>query len=189
MINKLILTLVVLFIGLQSQTQSISENYDLRPIDEINLNDHSDAYPWISDDGLRLYFCGNESGKDLSSIYLASRKDSDDPFDEPEVLSINIPGTDNYSPFLSKDELTLTFAARIPDGLISTSIYMATRDQKKEAFSQAIKIELTGKIRGDLISPSFTPDLSELYLFNEYKNHQAIIKLVRINNNTYQLVN
>lgn len=190
MINKLILTLVVLFIGLQSQNaQSNYEEYDLRPIDEINLSDYSDAYPWISDDGLRLYFCGNESGQDLSTIYFASRKSSDESFGEPQALPINITGTDNYSPYLSKDELTMTFASRVPDGLKTTSIFIVSRSQRNEAFAQAIKLELTGKIRGDLISPSFTPDLGELYLFNEYRNHQAIIKLVRIDNFTYRLVN
>ena len=189
MINKVILIVIVLFIGLQSQTQSITDNYELRPLDEINLRDYSDAYPWISDDGLRLYFCGNEKSLNKSSIYYSTRSTIDDPFGKPRALTINFQNTDNYAPYLLKDELTLIFSARIPDETRQTSIFLASRKTTSHAFSNSQKIVLHGNIRGEVISPSLTPDKQELYLYNEYKNHRAILKLKQTDQYEYQLVN
>src|SRR5262245_57800980 len=57
---------------------------EVRVLDELNKEDKADAYPWISNDGLRLYF--TQAGREGDGIMVAERPDTYHPFNTPVSL-------------------------------------------------------------------------------------------------------
>lgn len=97
---------------------------------EVN-SDVSNQTPFLSRDGLSLWFASNRSGgAGHSDLYVSRRKSLNDSFERPVSLgpTINSPG-DETSPFVTADELTLLFAAGIP-----RQIFQAKRKSKKDSF-------------------------------------------------------
>lgn len=115
--------------------------WDVRILGELNEFGEAESYPWLSGDGLRLYYCFK------NQIYFAKRKEGDRSFKFPVPLELSFEG-DILSCYLSSDELKLYFVNR--DGLI----YLATRDNKKEDFSAPILYS------DDLVSENFISSFS-----------------------------
>ncbi|NNE26206.1 MAG: T9SS type A sorting domain-containing protein [Saprospiraceae bacterium] len=189
MINKLILTLIVLFIGLQSHAQKPNSDYNIRPIEELNSYGIGDAYPWLSNDAFRLYYCGNNNSTGLTELYLSERTSLDGKFEAPEKLNVNVDGYDNLSPFLSRDECVIAFTVRKENEKTLTEIYVATRPNRNHDFALPKPIKLTGSVKGELISPSFTQDLNELMVFHFYKGQTSIMQFERTGTMQYALRN
>ena len=59
---------------------------DIRPLDEINDPSLSDSYPWLSNDGLRIYFT-KQKGSEIA-FYYAERKGLNDRFSKPKKLDL-----------------------------------------------------------------------------------------------------
>jgi hypothetical protein len=151
-----------------------SLNYDtVRALSEFNEDAIAEAYPWISRDGLRLYF-----NKNFKIVY-SERADIYSTFSEYQVLSINSPVYENLSCWLTGDELDIYFMMRVDNGTMSTTLYHANRSSVHEEFLSPVKVNLTGDISGFLTGPSLTPDFSHLYLWN------SIIVNNRYVNNIY----
>jgi len=92
-------------------------------LDGINAADQSDSYPWLSHDGLRLYYI-----KD-SRIYYSERNGDKSLFQESEVLKFNGQVDLNViSVWLDKKEKKLWI---LSDGVL----YTAKRKNRKQAFS------------------------------------------------------
>lgn len=75
---------------------------------EVNSS-ANDYHPFITDDGLTLYFASTRLGR--SQLFKAMRTSTDVPFGQPEHLSIfDSPGSALYYPFISSDGTTFLFA-------------------------------------------------------------------------------
>ena len=109
--------------------------------------------PWLSGDGLHLYFSGHLSDKAPDDLALARRATTGDAFTFVRLLSeVNGPATDGW-PTLSPDERELFFES--DRGGAGWQIYSARRDSSTALFSSPTpSTELNGNLScGD-------PDLS-----------------------------
>jgi len=75
---------------------------------EVNSSD-DDYHPFITDNGLALYFASTRYGR--SQLFLATRASTDESFGSPEHLSfLDSPGSSLYYPYLSSDGKMFLFA-------------------------------------------------------------------------------
>ncbi|MGG9962907.1 T9SS type A sorting domain-containing protein [Ferruginibacter sp. SUN106] len=122
----------------------------------INIADKCDAYPWISSDGLRLYFNSNRDGGH-GNIYFSRRSSVDQPFEAPHKA---FPSLENkyYAVSLTADELTMILT------LEGYTLYIATRKSVTENFSTPKVIEELKDRR--LFAPGISADGSELMVID-----------------------
>jgi hypothetical protein len=95
---------------------------DIRLLGEVNEDEKADAYPWLSFDGLRLYYIFN------NTIQYAYRNKIGDAFTYPKALKMK--NASSYSIVgchLTEDENTLFFVA-------SQKVYITTRESRKDEF-------------------------------------------------------
>jgi len=127
---------------------------DIRPLDEINTNE-ADAYPWISPNGLRLYF----------------------------TQRLPIVGIDDLtSCWLTNDELEMFFTIYISG---QTTLLYTQRNHMDSLFSEPVLVELDGVNLGFFSAPSLTQDKSQLFLFSSYDQTKKIQVFDRIAVNNY----
>lgn len=169
----------------QDRTSKFENQFNIRPISEINAKGFGDAYPWISNDGLRLYYTSQDINDNNSCIWSASRPDIYSAFDSFTKLDINDTHADNLASWLSPDELTIAFVKRKRKGAQMTSIMMANRTNIEESYSEPVMLDIKGPVKGTLLSPSFTDDLSELILYNEYKSQKFLLVFHKTDSSTY----
>ena len=82
-------------------------------LDEINTA-ASDGHPYISSDGMTLYFASDRNSSGIGQLFKATRDSLDDPFDNLEHLSFfDSPGSSVQFPFISSDGSTFYFAKSI----------------------------------------------------------------------------
>ncbi|MFI5218769.1 MAG: T9SS type A sorting domain-containing protein [Bacteroidia bacterium] len=134
------------------QTPSMSPFvYDSsRMMTEINVSGSADAYPWLSADGLRLYYYSGV----FNNIAFTSRANTASYFDPPVLANIVFPmGT--LSCWFSADELDVYY--------LHNGLYYAHRTSIASAFGPAVAITVTG------VAPysacSLDPTQNELYFF------------------------
>jgi hypothetical protein len=102
---------------------------------EVTIYDDS---PWISADGLTLYFASTRTGNFNYELYQATRASPSAPFDTPSILAgLTSIGNDSM-PVVRGDGLELFFASNreqvmYPEGY-TNDIYRATRASLSEAF-------------------------------------------------------
>lgn len=144
---------------------------DVRPLDEINTN-NADAYPWISPDGLRLYFT-------QGSFKMASRTNIDSLFGNIEVLPLQVDGFP-ISSWLTNDELEIFYSVNS----VTSTLYHAIRDSIGAAFSSPTIVQLSGLDLDFLSGPSLTQDKSQLFLYSS-DNEDDIHVFEQINTNNY----
>lgn len=135
------------------------------PVSAINADD-ADAYPWISHDGLRLYYTHDVGGTNY--LYFTSRPDLNTPFGNGTEL--NIEGSGHaMSCWLTQDELDLYY---IESG---EGLFHVHRNNVNSEFGKAESIELKGEFDGFTSAPSFSPDMSELYFYNGSSEEQILV--------------
>ncbi|HVZ33423.1 MAG TPA: hypothetical protein VG963_13415 [Polyangiaceae bacterium] len=102
------------------------------------VNDSGEGTPYVSLDGLRLYFYSERSGgAGTRDLYLATRaSDADDFAGVTPLSSLNTPVLD-YLPWLSPDELTIYFCSGSSG---SADILRATRSSIGAAFDPAVPV-------------------------------------------------
>ncbi len=140
---------------------------NVRPLDEINDPEMSDSYPWISGDGLRIYFT-KQKGNEIT-YHVASRNNVTERFAKPKKLDLNLPKiSNNMSCFLSNDELEI-FA------LSGDKIYRATRENLFSKFTAPVEIGQSGN-EGYMSGITMTQDNTELFVFNSigFRNTQIL---------------
>jgi hypothetical protein len=151
-----LLTSIFFFSG-NSTAQSITKvNSALEKsfASSINTPVNCDAYPYLSDDGLRLYFTSDRTGG-FGRVYYCSRNSVNGSFDEPKPLSKNL--VDGfYAATFTADELTI-YASK--DG----EIYTAKRNSLNDEFKKPVIVN--GLAEGSKFAPSISPDGSELIVF------------------------
>lgn len=120
---------------------------ECRETKSINISNKADSYPYITEDGLRLYFTSNREGGH-GRFFISTRKNLGEPFGEPKVLSKNL--TDGYyAGTLTADELTLCM-------VMSGDMYISVRKNLQDEFSNPVKV--AGQSDEYHFGPSISPD-------------------------------
>jgi hypothetical protein len=151
-----------------------------RILKEINDTEGTDAYPFLSKDGLRLYWTQSEGGDHL---VVASRTDVNSDFGAPKNLEMDFPTGGVMSCWLSEDELTIYFK----DAGVLTR---ASRSALDAPFSNPEKIQLNFRSVEDpeyigfFSAPSLTQDENQLFLYHS-NDGQRIVQFERTANNEY----
>jgi hypothetical protein len=107
-----------------------------RALDEINDFFNADAYPWISPDGLRLYFIrGTNPNLFNTQLMLTERVNTNSYFNSPIIVPLGI--SNPTSCWFSNDELNVYICN-------GDSIYFADRITSSSPFNSPVPIQLTG---------------------------------------------
>ena len=106
------------------------------PVSSVNSTS-SDGTPFLSQDGLTLYFYSTRpGGRGSRDIWTAQRPSLQLDFAPPVVLAaVNSPSFDS-APWVSADQLTMTFVSTRQPNVGGADIYMATRSSTDDPFSQ-----------------------------------------------------
>jgi hypothetical protein len=130
-----------------------AETVDCKETNGINKDNVADAYPYLTEDGLRLYFTSNREGGH-GRFFISTRKSIYDPFIEPKILSKKL--TDGYyAGTLTADELTLCMVK-------SGAMYISIRHNKNEEFPLPVKLE--GASTNYHFGPSISRDGTEIFV-------------------------
>ena len=127
------ITILFLMLSIHSFSQSTLNYENVRTLDEINGANLADAYPWISSDGLRIYF--TKEFNDTQELVVSERKDYHSDFSPPVIVP-----TGNIRPtscWLSENELT----AYVTD---TKHLYFLKRSRRNVEFGPPIEIYLDG---------------------------------------------
>ena len=146
-----------------------------RPLSEINVEAVGDAYPYISPDGLDVYFTQGNSGN--FNLYTASRNNIYDQFSNKTIVSSNFSGVIR-GVWLTNDQIELYYS----DG---SNIYHSKRATISSAFDTPIAVELNDAPSGVIYAPSFTPDQSELMVYNYNNIKSCMLRFTKVSENIY----
>lgn len=122
---------------------------------QINSN-QCEAYPWISSDGLRLYFSSNRDGGH-GNIYFSERKNLDEPFEEAKKV-FQTKENKYYAASLTADELTMYLT------LEGYTLYIAERKSRTEPFGTPRVIPELKSMK--LFGPGISADGSEMMVID-----------------------
>ncbi|HET7733690.1 MAG TPA: T9SS type A sorting domain-containing protein [Paludibacter sp.] len=124
----------------------------IRPLTEINVDTLGGGYPYISPDGLRLYF--TKGAMPNVSLYYVSRTNIYSTFTNRQLVSSNFP-LGSMGCWFTNDELEIFYRK-------NDSIFYSSRSTMDDAFSKPKPVNLNG-FTGSIQGISFTPDKKELY--------------------------
>ncbi len=150
-----------LYLAIRPDTFSVFDS--VRALDEINIVNQADAYPYITPDGLRLYFTRG-SGSSSREFLMSSRTSVADSFLSPVGLAITI-STSARSAWLSRDELEMYFS----EADTSSVLYYTSRISLDEVFSAPMRLP---GVRG--FGYVTGPSLIENQLFLASSPYQAV---------------
>jgi hypothetical protein len=143
----------------------------LRYLTEINSNE-ADAYPWISFDGLRMYYTHDQDFK------YTERPSLDSSFGSPILVpKIHLTGYRKVSCWLTNDELEIFYVRLNTTGNTISTLYYANRNSITDTFSSPIVVQIDSTMTGFIAGPSLTQDKKELYLWNTNSTKDVIIRL------------
>ncbi len=103
---------------------------------EINPPDTDNDCPFLSRDGLTLWFASSRSGgRGTRDLWISHRKSTSDTWEKPKNLGPNV-NTEEFeqTPFVTDDGLTLLFSRRVTGYF---RICQATRTNENESFGDA----------------------------------------------------
>jgi hypothetical protein len=173
-------------------SKSESLTFDrVRALDEINVNGQANSYPWISSDGLRLYY--SQSGTNYR-IYSASRSSIFSKFGDIKELNINRQGWDVYSICLTENELEAYYVMYNPSSRdLYPKLYYSSRKDISSDFTTPVPVNLKDNIYKRVQGiqyPSITPDKSQMCIYNSHSHGmiESIFILNRIDSVNYQLI-
>jgi hypothetical protein len=141
---------------------------NIKPLDEVNDPTMSDSYPWLSKDGLRLYFTKQKGSK--ITYFVAERTSEDSKFGAPVKLDVGFEvANNNMSCFLSNDEKEIFM-------LNGDKIYSATRKSLKDKFSAPVEIASSTDNNGFMNGITMTDNKAEMFVFNSvgFRNTQIL---------------
>lgn len=154
---------------------------NVRALDEININGAGDGYPWLSPDGLRLYFTQNQGN---NVFMIASRTSVDSLFGNLQPLGVGFAGENNRSCWLTNDELEIFFT--LLDPLNVPTLYHAERNSLSDAFSTPVEVQLIGANAGYYAGASLTQDKSQLFIYSSFGGDKTTQFFNQIGNLEYE---
>lgn len=127
--------------------------YDsVRSLSEINSTGNADAFPWISPDGLRLYYTSGAYG---DQMVFTQRATVNSPFQAPVLVPLGVSGT-SYT--MSSNELDVNITGN------STLFYTAHRATVSSPFDPPVNIKLIAPTYSSTRSASFNNAHDKLYI-------------------------
>ena len=101
-----------------------------------------DTSPWISSDGLTLYFSSNRSGGIGSyDIYMSTRESTQAPWQPPVNLGETVNSSlEDFSQCISADSLTMYFVSMRLGGYGGTDIYVTTRETTDSPWTEPVNL-------------------------------------------------
>lgn len=183
--QKLVYFCLAIFWFQQTHSQSVDNKpKPYRLLNDLNTNG-ADAFPWLSHDGLRLYY--TQDINDDEVLLMASRANLDEKFGQLKNIYLPQPG-EIISVWLTADELEIYYVLRNPDATTGsqTSLYYSNRSSTSENFSGVQQIELLGFTTEYFVGPSLTKDKEELYMYSNDDEERSILKLERVTATTYR---
>lgn len=135
----------------------------VKEISELSIANENSRNPWISADGLRMYFARDQGTTNTLDIYFTHRDSTAMPFGAPVAMTnLNSPDDEGRA-WLTPDELTLVLSS--DRGGPTTNILMATRTAGAAFGSPSTgyltAVNMVGTERND---PFLSPDGLRLYL-------------------------
>ncbi|MET0409890.1 MAG: hypothetical protein ABW217_01275 [Polyangiaceae bacterium] len=137
-----------------------------------------DHLPWLSADGLELWFVSDRpSPNAFSNIWVTRRTSALDPFAEPvELPGINtVSREEGFS--LSKDGLTLVFSSN-REGSADLDIWLATRSARDATFGEPVNLSAVNSAAPDG-DAMLSPDGLELFLTSERNGTNQLFRATR----------
>jgi hypothetical protein len=139
--------------------------------DPINLGSivNSSSYeyhPYISSDGLSLYFCSNRSGGNGSyDLYVTTRASLTTSWGPPVNLGSTVNSSNgDYQPCISQDGLSLFFVSTRPGGFgYDTDIWMTTRASSSDPWGKPVNLGSPINTLAQDDMPRLSADNSILY--------------------------
>ena len=120
--------------------------------------------PWISADGLEIYFTSDRvGGTDLSDLYVSKRATISDTWGEPVNLSVLNSAHTEGEPSLSADGLTMFFSSTRPGGFGEWDLYVTTRQTKDTEWSPPVNLGSQVNTQYSEIAPCISFDGHTLY--------------------------
>jgi hypothetical protein len=150
---KKILFLIPFLYSLNVSAQILN---DVRELIELNNPTETDSYPFLSDDGLRLYYTAFDGS--WNNLYYSSRPDLDSDF-EPKTLLDSSFFSGVISCSFSPDELDAYYSTGM-------NLFRTTRATTSSPFGGSTEITLVGGSITFIGGPTLTPGGAELYIFN-----------------------
>jgi len=133
------------------------------PLGSLINTQAGESGPCISPDGLSLYFASNRpGGQGDYDIWLATRKTTDEPWEEPVNLgpALNSWAYDNH-PSISADGLSLYFDSRRPNAsgsLGNNDLYVTKRQSLADGWGIPVNLGATINTSNIEYSPYILPD-------------------------------
>ncbi|MCF6132952.1 T9SS type A sorting domain-containing protein [Flavobacterium wongokense] len=156
-----------------------------RALTELNTNNMAEAYPWISPDGLRLYFTQGLSN--TATLKFTSRPNVLSNFATPVAVGINYPVGFDWirSGWLSPDELDIYISAVGED-----VVYYSHRSSASGTFTSLTPLTLNGAPSMTFSSGAFLDStLNNLYLFaNLTAGGRGLLKFTRTSTTAFNYV-
>ena len=132
----------------------------IEPVDELN-SDENDDDPTLRTDLLEIYFASRRTVNER--VYVATRSSVDEPWDVPELVDLFNGTSDETSPELSADGLTLTFAHDSPGVPSGHDIWFVTRPSLDAEWTAPVPFASVNA-NGFETSAVFADDLLDLFL-------------------------
>lgn len=133
---------------------STLEYEDVRVLTEVNEPFYADAYPWISADGLRVYYTMDDNSP--QTLRLIQRSTTSSFFDPPITVPVGVDFGRSY--WFSKNELELYISN-------SSTLFYTKRSALNAPFDPPIPINLIGSLGGFISGQSLNEAQDELYLY------------------------
>ncbi len=156
-IKRIILSLIIL---LTNDAYSQSINY----ADSLNMRDVADAFPFISGDGLCIYYQSDRNGE-AGSIFYSNRTNTKSYFKAPELLGQQFEG-DFGSPTLTSNELTIY----VWNGKIK-KLFSASRKLRTDAFGALSEVIVLTK--NEFYIPAISANGKQLVV-TDYENEYLV---------------
>lgn len=148
--------LVVVFLVAQigaSQPSALMRYDQGRLLDELNVPNRGDGYPWLSADGLRLYYT-KEVEPTVNRIFVSHRATVNDQFAPGTSITMFV---DAVGGWLSQDELVMWFTT-------GDLLVRSTRADAIANFVGATYLTRVGGTQYAIVSPTLTPDGAQLFI-------------------------